>query len=91
MDLIARGQPLPVSLQGRVVYYVGPVDAVGDEAVGPAGPTTATRMNKFVETLLSHTGLLAMIGKAERRPEAITAIRRHGAACLAATAVPPTC
>lgn len=85
VDLIARGQPLPVSLQGRVVYYVGPVDAVGDEAVGPAGPTTATRMDKFVETLLSQTGLLAMIGKAERGPEAIAAIQRHGAAYLAAT------
>jgi fumarate hydratase class I len=84
-DLIARGQPLPVSLRGRVVYYVGPVDAVGDEAVGPAGPTTATRMDKFVETLLSQAGLLAMIGKAERGPQAIAAIRRHGAAYLAAT------
>jgi fumarate hydratase class I len=85
VDLIARGQPLPVSLRDRVVYYVGPVDPVGDEAVGPAGPTTATRMDKFVETLLSQAGLLAMIGKAERGPEAIAAIRRHGAAYLAAT------
>jgi fumarate hydratase class I len=85
VDLIARGEPLPVSLQGRVVYYVGPVDPVGDEAVGPAGPTTATRMDKFVETLLAQAGLLAMIGKAERGPEAIAAIRRHGAAYLAAT------
>lgn len=83
--LIARGEPLPVSLQGRVVYYVGPVDAVGNEAVGPAGPTTATRMDGFVETLLAQAGLLAMIGKAERGPEAIAAIRRHGAAYLAAT------
>jgi len=85
VDLIERGQPLPVSLQDRVVYYVGPVDAVGAEAVGPAGPTTATRMDKFVETLLSRTGLLAMVGKAERGPEAVAAIRRHGAAYLAAT------
>lgn len=85
VDLLARGQPLPVPLQGRVIYYVGPVQAVGDEAVGPAGPTTATRMDKFVEPLLAATGLLAMIGKAERGPEAITAIRRHGAAYLAAT------
>ena len=85
VDLIACGQPLPVSLRDRVVYYVGPVDAVGDEAVGPAGPTTATRMDKFVETLLSQTGLLAMIGKAERGPQAIAAIRQHGAAYLAAT------
>lgn len=85
VDLIARGLPLPVSLQGRVVYYVGPVDAVGDEAVGPAGPTTATRMDRFVDTLLSQAGLLAMIGKAERGPDAVAAIRRHGAAYLAAT------
>lgn len=85
VDLIAKGQPLPVDLRDRVIYYVGPVDAVGDEAVGPAGPTTATRMDKFVETLLSQTGLLAMIGKAERGPQAVAAIRRHGAASLVAT------
>lgn len=85
VDLLARGEPLPVSLQDRVVYYVGPVDAVGSEAVGPAGPTTATRMDKFVEPLLAQAGLLAMIGKAERGAEAIAAIRRHGAAYLAAT------
>ncbi len=85
VDLIAKGSPLPVLLRDRVIYYVGPVDAVGDEAVGPAGPTTATRMDKFVDTLLSQTGLLAMIGKAERGPEAIAAIRSHGAAYLAAT------
>ncbi len=84
VDLLARGQPLPVDLRGRVVYYVGPVDAVAGEAVGPAGPTTATRMDKFVETLLSQTGLFAMIGKAERGPEAIASIRRHGRAYLAA-------
>jgi fumarate hydratase, class I len=85
VDLLAKGQALPVSLQGRVIYYVGPVEAVGDEAVGPAGPTTATRMDKFVETLLSRTGLLAMIGKAERGPQAVAAIRQHGAASLVAT------
>jgi fumarate hydratase class I len=85
VDLLSRGQPLPVPLEGRVVYYVGPVDAVRDEAVGPAGPTTATRMDRFVEPLLAQTGLLAMIGKAERGPEAISAIRRHGAAYLSAT------
>jgi fumarate hydratase class I len=67
-----------------VIYYVGPVDAVEGEAVGPAGPTTATRMDKFVEQLLGQTGLLAMIGKAERGPAAIRSIRRHGAAYLVA-------
>lgn len=84
VDLLKRGEPLPVDLRGRVVYYVGPVAAVGGEAVGPAGPTTATRMDKFVEPLLARTGLLAMIGKAERGPDAIASIRRHGAAYLAA-------
>lgn len=85
VDLLERDEPLPISLRGRVVYYVGPVDAVGNEAVGPAGPTTATRMDKFLEPLLTQTGLLATIGKAERGPEAIAAIRRHGAPYLAAT------
>ena len=85
VDLLARGEPLPVDLRGRVVYYVGPVDAVGDEAVGPAGPTTATRMDRFVDTLMVSTGLLAMIGKAERGPQAIKAIQRHGGAYLCAT------
>ncbi len=74
----------PTDLKGRVVYYVGPVDAVAGEAVGPASPTTATRMDKFVELVLAQTGLLAMIGKAERGPEAIESIRRHGAAYLVA-------
>jgi fumarate hydratase class I len=73
-----------VNLKDRVIYYVGPVDAVAGEAVGPAGPTTATRMDKFVDTLLAHTGLLAMIGKAERGPAAIAAIKQHGAAYLMA-------
>jgi fumarate hydratase class I len=85
IDLIGKGEPLPVDLRGRVIYYVGPVDAVADETVGPAGPTTATRMDKFVETLLAHTGLLAMIGKAERGPAALASIRRHRAAYLSAT------
>lgn len=85
VDLLAAGSALPVDLRDRVVYYVGPVDAVAGEAVGPAGPTTATRMDKFVEPLLAHTGLLAMIGKAERGPDAVASIRRHGAAYLSAT------
>lgn len=84
VDRIAAGLPLPVDLRGRAIYYVGPVEAVGAEAVGPAGPTTATRMDKFVDTLLGATGLLVMIGKAERGAAAIQAIRRHGAAYLAA-------
>ena len=83
-DMLARGERLPVDFAGRVIYYVGPVDPVRDEAVGPAGPTTSTRMDKFTETMLSQTGLLAMIGKAERGPVAIDAIRRHKAAYLMA-------
>ncbi|MFD1704914.1 fumarate hydratase [Methylopila henanensis] len=84
VEMLARGEPLPVPLDGRVIYYVGPVKAVGDEAVGPAGPTTASRMDMFTDALLGQTGLLAMIGKAERGPAAIDAIRRHGAASLIA-------
>ncbi|MFC3691990.1 fumarate hydratase [Chenggangzhangella methanolivorans] len=84
VEMMARGEPLPVSLKGRVIYYVGPVKAVGDEAVGPAGPTTATRMDMFTAEMLENTGLFAMIGKAERGPQAIEAIRRHGAASLIA-------
>jgi len=83
-DLLARGEQLPVDFANRVIYYVGPVDPVRDEVVGPAGPTTATRMDKFVDMMLSRTGLLAMIGKGERGPEAIEAIRRHRAASLIA-------
>jgi fumarate hydratase class I len=85
-QLIARGEPLPegVDFRNRVIYYVGPVDPVRDEAVGPAGPTTSTRMDKFTRMMLAHTGLLAMIGKAERGPEAIAAIRDHRAAYLMA-------
>ena len=85
-DLLARGEPLPpgVDFTDRAIYYVGPVDPVGAEVVGPAGPTTATRMDGFTETMLARTGLLVMIGKAERGPAAIEAIRRHGAAYLTA-------
>jgi fumarate hydratase class I len=83
-DLIDKKQPLPVDFTNRVIYYVGPVDPVRDEAVGPAGPTTATRMDKFTETMLAQTGLIGMIGKAERGPVAIEAIRKHKAAYLMA-------
>ena len=83
-DMLAKGETLPVSFANRVIYYVGPVDPVRDEAVGPAGPTTATRMDKFTEMMLAQTGLIAMIGKAERGPVAIEAIRKHGSAYLMA-------
>ncbi len=85
-DLLNSGKGLPpgVDLKNRMIYYVGPVDAVRNEAVGPAGPTTATRMDKFTDLLLEKTGLLAMIGKAERGPVAIEAIRKHQAAYLIA-------
>jgi fumarate hydratase class I len=85
-DLIAAGKGLPqgVDFRNRFIYYVGPVDPVGGEAVGPAGPTTATRMDKFTETMLSSTGLLGMIGKAERGPTAIESIRKHRAVYLIA-------
>ena len=85
-DLFAQGQGLPpgVDFRNRVIYYVGPVDPVRDEVVGPAGPTTATRMDKFTEMMLAKTGLIAMIGKAERGPIGIEAIRAHRAAYLMA-------
>ena len=85
-QLIESGQPLPGGLdfKNRVIYYVGPVDPMPGEAVGPAGPTTATRMDKFTEMMLGRTGLIAMVGKAERGPEAIAAIRKHKAAYLMA-------
>jgi fumarate hydratase class I len=83
-DMLARGEALPVDFTNRVIYYVGPVDPVGDEVVGPAGPTTATRMDKFTEVMLAQTGLIAMIGKAERGPMGIEAIKRHKAAYLMA-------
>ncbi|AWN45553.1 fumarate hydratase [Methylobacterium terrae] len=82
--MLEAGEDLPVDLRDRAIYYVGPVDAVGDEAVGPAGPTTATRMDKFLEPILSRTGLLVMVGKAERGPAAVETIARHGAAYLIA-------
>lgn len=84
VDMINKGEPLPVDFTNRVIYYVGPVDPVADEVVGPAGPTTATRMDKFTETMLAKTGLIAMIGKAERGPTGIEAIARHKAAYLMA-------
>ena len=83
-DMLAKGEKLPVDFTNRVIYYVGPVDPVGDEAVGPAGPTTATRMDKFTDMMLSQTGLIAMIGKAERGPTAIEAIKHHKSAYLMA-------
>ncbi len=83
-QMLARGEALPVDLRGRAIYYVGPVDAVEGEAVGPAGPTTSTRMDKFLDTILPATGLLVMIGKAERGPAAVDAIARHGCAYLIA-------
>jgi fumarate hydratase class I len=85
-DLFARGEPLPagVDFRNRVIYYVGPVDPVRGEVVGPAGPTTATRMDKFTEMMLAKTGLIAMVGKAERGPAGVEAIRKHRAAYLMA-------
>jgi fumarate hydratase class I len=83
-DMLAKGEKLPVDFTNRVIYYVGPVDPVGDEAVGPAGPTTATRMDGFTEMMLAQTGLIAMIGKAERGPVAIEAIKKHKSAYLMA-------
>ncbi|MEY2770687.1 MAG: hypothetical protein RIQ38_1106 [Pseudomonadota bacterium] len=83
-DMLAKGEPLPVDFTNRVIYYVGPVDPVGDEVVGPAGPTTATRMDKFTDMMLAQTGLIAMVGKAERGPTAIEAIKKHQSAYLMA-------
>ncbi len=85
-DLLQKGEALPenVDFHNKFIYYVGPVDAVGDEVVGPAGPTTATRMDKFTEVMLDRTGLLGMIGKAERGPEAVAAIKKHRAVYLMA-------
>ncbi|MEQ8660249.1 MAG: fumarate hydratase [Gammaproteobacteria bacterium] len=85
-DILERGEALPagVDFSNRFIYYVGPVDPVRDEVVGPAGPTTATRMDKFTEMMLARTGLLGMIGKAERGAAAIEAIRQHQAVYLMA-------
>ena len=83
-DMLAKGEKLPVDFTNRVIYYVGPVDPVRDEVVGPAGPTTATRMDKFTEMMLDKTGLISMVGKAERGPAAIEAIKKHKSAYLMA-------
>lgn len=83
-DMLNRGEKLPVDFKGRFIYYVGPVDAVRDEVIGPAGPTTATRMDKFTRQMLEQTGLLGMVGKAERGPAAIEAIKEFGAVYLMA-------
>ena len=83
-DMLASGQKLPVDFTNRVIYYVGPVDPVRDEVVGPAGPTTATRMDKFTDMMLAQTGLISMVGKAERGPAAIEAIKKHKSAYLMA-------
>ncbi|MDP2194896.1 MAG: fumarate hydratase [Rhodocyclaceae bacterium] len=83
-EMLQKGEKLPVDFTNRVIYYVGPVDPVRDEAVGPAGPTTATRMDKFTEMMLGETGLLAMVGKAERGPAAIASIKQHRSAYLMA-------
>jgi fumarate hydratase class I len=84
VDMIDRGEPLPVDFRNRIIYYVGPVDPVRDEVVGPAGPTTATRMDKFTRKMLEQAGLAGMIGKAERGAEAIEAIRDNKAISMIA-------
>jgi fumarate hydratase class I len=83
-DMLNRGEKLPVDFTNRFIYYVGPVDPVRDEVVGPAGPTTATRMDKFTRQMLEQTGLLGMVGKAERGPAAIESIRDNRAVYLMA-------
>lgn len=83
-EMLERGETLPVDFKDRVIYYVGPVDPVRDEVVGPAGPTTSTRMDEFTDMMLGRTGLISMIGKAERGPAAIESIRKHGSAYLMA-------
>jgi fumarate hydratase class I len=83
-DMLAKGEKLPVDFTNRVIYYVGPVDPVRDEVVGPAGPTTATRMDKFTDMMLGQTGLIAMIGKGERGPVGVEAIKKHRSAYMMA-------
>jgi fumarate hydratase class I len=84
VDMMAKGEKLPVDLANRFIYYTGPVDPVRDEVVGPAGPTTSSRMDKFVEPVLAKTGLIGMVGKSERGPVAIESIKKHGAVyCIA--------
>lgn len=84
VTMLNNGEKLPIDFTNRFIYYVGPVDAVGNEAVGPAGPTTATRMDDFTETMLSQTGLLGMVGKAERGEETIATIAKHHSVYLTA-------
>jgi fumarate hydratase class I len=84
VTMLNNGEKLPIDFTNRFIYYVGPVDAVGNEAVGPAGPTTATRMDDFTEAMLSQTGLLGMIGKAERGEETIATIAKHHSVYLTA-------
>ncbi|SMC23116.1 fumarate hydratase, class I [Andreprevotia lacus DSM 23236] len=84
VEMLNKGEKLPVDFTNRFIYYVGPVDPVRDEVVGPAGPTTATRMDKFTEQVLAQTGLLGMIGKAERGPTALEAIKKHQSVYLMA-------
>jgi fumarate hydratase class I len=86
--MLAKGEELPVEFKGRVIYYVGPVDPVRDEVVGPAGPTTATRMDKFMDMMLDQ-GLLACVGKAERGPAATQSIANHKSAYLMAVGALP--
>lgn len=83
-DMLDAGQELPVDFRNKFIYYVGPVDPVGDEVVGPAGPTTATRMDKFTDMMLEQTGILGMIGKAERGPATVASIKQHKAVYLMA-------
>lgn len=83
-EMLNKGEKLPVDFKGRFIYYVGPVDAIGDEAVGPAGPTTSTRMDKFTDMMLEQTGLVGMVGKAERGPATVESIKRHKAVYLMA-------
>ena len=83
-DMLRKGEPLPVDFTNKFIYYVGPVDPVGNEAVGPAGPTTATRMDKFTDTMLEQTGIIGMIGKAERGQKTVDSIAEHKAVYLMA-------
>jgi len=84
--MIESGKSLPkgVNFDNKFIYYVGPVDPVGDEVIGPAGPTTATRLDKFTDMMLENTGILGMIGKAERGESAIKSIKKHKASYLIA-------
>jgi fumarate hydratase class I len=84
VDMIASGEKLPVDFTNKLIYYVGPVDPVGDEVVGPAGPTTSRRMDKFMETMLGKTGLIGSIGKSERGAQTVETIKKHGGAHLIA-------